>query len=183
MANKTKQSDNIQFESFPIVMERDEKVIKLNGPVYILHLPFSQIHHTYVEFQNGIPTAVTRGEISAEEKKDILSVMFNFSRFDATFTSGNITTSEKISFINEALWMLNDYCCYKDLSVFERHSPTGKTAEFASIYTPCLFDLMEIQSEILPKRLRSRYHTAINKVFKKHNLPWELSNCHINLLD
>lgn len=57
-------------------------------------------------------------------------------------------------------------------SMFSGYGSKYNTNQIAAIYTPFLFDLIEMQYAVLSKKEKNNFKLRINSIFDRFNLPW-----------
>ncbi|MEM1485794.1 hypothetical protein V6615_13125 [Oscillospiraceae bacterium PP1C4] len=143
---------------------------------------FSKRYAELINTGNGMPVDNICGEISSKLKEQIFDTLCKFSEPQIIYPDRYSSYNEQTTAYHEAVKRLNDI---HEFPVIEtRHNVFDSTpAPLSCIFTPYLFDLIELQYDELSQGERLDFQNQINGVFANYDVPWLIYDGHMIKID
>lgn len=135
---------------------------------------FSERYKELLKYGSGEPVDKVSNKVSDRAKKHLVQVMVEFREPIQYRPSRYDNWVENTDALKEAVRRLN---CFLDIDAVSFHD-TSLTEEqiLAGIFTPFLFDLIELQYDELSANEKSLFKKKVNQLLQEDNLPFELSD-------
>jgi len=136
---------------------------------------FSERYKDLIDVGHGEAKDYICGEITFAVKKKIFDVLSDFAEPATIFPNRYDNYEVRTSTFHIAIDKLNEISGFPVIPLTRNIFDRCKNQDvFGSIFTPWLFDLIEIQYIELSEGERAEFQAAINVVFQSNDIPWLL---------
>lgn len=139
---------------------------------------FSQRYKNLIDFGNGESKDEISGDIDFLAKKKVVKVLENFREPQKYHPNRYDSYEETTDALEIAANKLNEMVEYPvaDLVAMDFNPIGDSNMTLAFMFTPFLFDLIELQYEALSDSEKEPFRMALNAAFKENDVPWIIAD-------
>jgi len=143
---------------------------------------FSERYKELIDVGHGESKDNICGEIEFNIKKKIAEVLVRFAEPKKYQVSRYNNLEEETTALESAIERLSDILGYSIISMFPYGMADVESA-LASVFTPYLFDIIELQYIELSDKEKPEFEKTLNGLFAEKDIPWILHNDRLIKID
>lgn len=143
---------------------------------------FSERYKELIDVGHGESKDNICGEIEFNIKKKIAEVLVRFAEPKKYQVSRYDNLEEETTALESAIERLSDILGYSIISMFPYGMADVESA-LASVFTPYLFDIIELQYIELSDKEKPEFEKTLNGLFAEKDIPWILHNDRLIKID
>lgn len=149
---------------------------ELTRPVFPNDL-FSRRYKHLIEYENGLPIDRVSESVGIKAKRILCEIMLDFREPVRYQPSRYDPWTENTDVLTIAIERLNDFFEYPIVTLWSLQTSVSPVDEvFMHLFTPFLFDLIELQYDELSSGEKNDFKNEINASFCNDKLPFRLSD-------
>ena len=139
---------------------------------------FSQRYKDLIEFDNGESKDEICGDIDFTVKQKIVKVLEDFREPQKYHPNRYDNYEETTDALEIATNKVNDLAGYPvaNLAAMDFNPMGDSSVVLASMFTPFLFDLIELHYEALSESEKEPFRVAVNNVLRDNDVPWLIAD-------
>ena len=137
---------------------------------------FSERYKGALFDKEGNWTDTISSDVTFQCKQRLVEVMMEFDEPKTVRTSRYSSETKNCEIVRLIIEKFCHDFNYYSLSCFLDYCGRYNQEQISSLYTPFLFDLIEMQYEALSKKEKTDFKEKINSTFEEFNLPWLLAD-------
>lgn len=139
---------------------------------------FSQRYKDLIEFGNGESKDEICGDIDFTVKQKIVKAMEDFREPQKYHPNRYDSYEETTDALEIAANKVNDLVGYPvaNLAAMDFNPMSDSSVVLASMFTPFLFDLIELQYEALSDSEKEPFRMSVNAVLRDNDVPWIITD-------
>lgn len=139
---------------------------------------FSQRYMDLIDFGNGESKDEICGDIDFTVKQKIVKVLEDFREPQKYHPNRYDNYEETTDALEIAANKVNDLAGYPvaNLAAMDFNPMGDSSVVLASMFTPFLFDLIELQYEALSESEKEPFRMAVNNVLRDNDVPWIIAD-------
>lgn len=139
---------------------------------------FSQRYIDLIDFGNGESKDEICGDIDFTVKQKIVNVLEDFREPQKYHPNRYDNYEETTDALEIAANKVNDLAGYPvvNLAAMDFNPMGDSSVVLASMFTPFLFDLIELQYEALSESEKEPFRMAVNNVLRDNDVPWIIAD-------
>lgn len=139
---------------------------------------FSQRYKDFIEFGNGESKDEICGDIDFTVKQKIVKALEDFREPQKYHPNRYDSYEETTDALEIAANKVNDLVGYPvaNLAAMDFNPMSDSSVVLASMFTPFLFDLIELQYEALSDSEKEPFRMSVNAVLRDNDVPWIITD-------